>query len=124
MESGIREEVKTLLDELDNSLVLGENGSEEGVLEVKNIFLFPVFKILWRMMSGRLTPEDEEILPSLLLKSQRWFETSSFGPNLPLLIPALKKLAPEWTNFREQTEFYAEGRAVATVIIIIKINQT
>jgi len=113
MEAGSLEEAKILIDSIDKHL--GPSG--EGILEVDNIFLLPVFKILWRMMAGRCTPEDEDILVPLLIKSQEWFQNTTFGPSPVMMAPFLKYLAPTWVGHTAQTRFYEEGRKVASNIL-------
>jgi len=106
------QEAKLIVDKFNQAI--GPDG-DEGILEVRNIFLLPVFKILWRMMMNRCTEDDEKVLEPLLKKSQDWFDATNFGPCPALLFPSLKYIAPEWTGHAAQMSFYEEARRVANV---------
>jgi len=118
MEARTIMEVQTLMDKLEAKL----GNKKQEVVHVTHMFLMPLFKIMWSMLVGEYTQEDDKIMDEMLHKSLAHTEKGSFGPGLILILPFIKYLFPNWTGYKVQMEFYEHGRRVANVLLHFKFN--
>jgi hypothetical protein len=112
MEQRANSEVSTFMEELEK---IHLNQNDTGIIQISNIFLMPLFKIMWSMLVGEYTPEHDAVMAQMIRKSVLHTETGSFGPGLILVLPIIKYLLPHWTGFDVQMDFYKDGKRVATV---------
>jgi len=72
--------------------------------------------IMWRLMIGSQTPEDDGDCEDFLSANDRWINVGIFGEGLLLIAPFLKYFIPGITGYTAQMELLSVVRGIAQVI--------
>jgi len=71
--------------------------------------------MMWRLLVGSQTPQDDADCEAFLYANEKWLEHGVFGDGLLLMAPFLKYFVPRATGYTAQMEFMKVGKGIAKV---------
>jgi len=77
--------------------------------------LSPVL-LIWRLLIGSSTPEDDADCETFLTANQKWLDHGVVGNGILLIAPFLKYIIPGITGYTAQMELNNVSREIAQVI--------
>src|SRR5665811_257162 len=110
MEAGIHGELDLFLREIEKIRVANKN-----VVPVENIFIISIVKLVWQMITGHCTEEDELVIARLLVKSELALRKGVFGAGIVTAFPISRFIIPETTGHAAQMAFYQDAHVAARV---------
>ncbi|OXA45063.1 Cytochrome P450 2D9 [Folsomia candida] len=82
-------------------------------LDVQLLYNDPILSIMWQMIVGRLSPEDEPSIKILSEKGDAFLRTSVFGAGIVNAFPFLRRIFPNALGYNVQMDFFKECNTIA-----------
>jgi len=110
-EETARQMISELHSKLDKELAKGGQ-----VFEANRKFPLSPAVIMWRLLVGSKTLEDDADCEAFLTANDKWLENGTFGDGILLMAPFLKHFIPRATGYSAQMELLSVSREIAQVI--------
>jgi hypothetical protein len=111
MESSIMLEIELVFQKIDQL-----RNSNKNVVPINDLFVLPVFKIMWQMIAGSCTNEDLKVISKLLHLSELSIRKGVFGAGIVTAYPFMRFIIPETTGHVYQMDFYKAAHVAAKVL--------
>lgn len=86
-----------------------------GAVNIEQLFSPTVLSILWQLIVGRISKEDEPIIKVLADKGNKLVTSSAVSVGLGHAFPILRYLFPNWSGYNVQMDFNNTCHQVARV---------
>ncbi|OXA45059.1 farnesoate epoxidase [Folsomia candida] len=82
-------------------------------LDVELLYNSAILSIMWQMIVGRLSPEDEPSIKIISEKGDAFNRTSIFGAGIVNAFPFLRYIFPDALGYNVQMDFFKECNTIA-----------
>ncbi|XP_035714122.1 farnesoate epoxidase-like [Folsomia candida] len=107
IENFIRTASESLFSEIDNKM------ETCGSIGVGLLFNKSILAIMWQMIVGRLSREDEPLIDTLSEKGNKFAQSSLFGAGIVNVFPFLRFVFPNLLGYNMQMDFFNTCNKVA-----------
>ncbi|XP_035712295.1 cytochrome P450 2C13, male-specific-like isoform X2 [Folsomia candida] len=87
--------------------------TQGGVIPIERYFNSSILAIMWKIIVGRITPEDETNMEAISDKGHALMQTGFYGIAVVMAYPFFRRIFPETLDYNVQTDYFTTCNGIS-----------